>query len=137
MAKFNNPEHVKAALRSLLPHYKNVWSELARKLGITPSRLSGIMHDRYPVTQEFLDLVREKTARLIPMTPPVETTGRKKAVEQVLAVVAAMDKLDSEAEELLDQLVNFRTGGKTIGTRGFIQAVQDINIIKGMLRDEG
>lgn len=80
--RFPNPEHVKAYLRRILVHHKGVWAELARKLKISGSRLSKIMHDKVPVTQGFLDTIKATFGVELTLEPPEEPK-----VPKVTAVV--------------------------------------------------
>lgn len=68
--KYKNPPHVLQRLATMLVHYKGVWAEMERKLGLSRGKLSHIRTGRAPVTQELLDLIYEKSKVRIPLEPP-------------------------------------------------------------------
>lgn len=139
-----NTQAVKDALRKIITDdFGGVQARFAEKVGINQSRLSAMLKDRQPITEEFLRTVKVETGHEIHPDGRIESHGTVAATvsrsvmstkaSRVLEVVDAMNKLDDEDVELLDTLVSFRTGGQTLGTRGFVKAVQDIKIIQDLL----
>jgi len=81
---YKQPQHVIDKLTQMKVHYKGVWAEMERKLGLAKGRLSMIIAGRAPVTQEFLDQVKAKSGVVIPMESPIVTQGIK-AVDTFVA----------------------------------------------------
>lgn len=122
---------------------------LAQAVGLNESQLSAAVAGRRVLTKEFLDRfckatgyrVTEQGVQLVredapPVPAATQRSGITTPANRVLAVVDAMNKLEDGDEQLLDDLVSFRTEGKTLGTRGFIKAIQDIRIIQGLLSNQ-
>lgn len=144
---YRNPEHVKAYLRSRLVHFKNVWSEMARKLGMNPSRLSGIMHDRIPLTQETLDKINVVLRCDLKLEPPSVERAVLKAADdfaaektgtpnlaKIMAVAEAAYELTDDEQELLVKLLEFGMSEIPDGIRGVVMKLGELKLLKDVLK---
>lgn len=148
---YQNPPHVIERLKGMLVRYKNVQAEMERRLKLSKGRLSMLFTGRALVTKEFLDVVHAKTGVSIPMEPEkwldadtlaaqresvstaLNTPPPPTSMQKIMTVVNATNALDESDVELLETLINFRTGGENVGIRRVMRAIQDITLLKDVI----
>lgn len=145
---FNNSLDVKEALRRLIRANFGTHKAFAEVLGIKAQRLSYIFHDRAPLDEDFLRLVKKQTGHEIGVDgsyhiakPPEANAGAAPARQEtqrdrVLVLVDAVNALDTDDAGLVVALVEFRMGRPSGGVSEVLAAVGSIATIRDLVARE-
>lgn len=134
---------LKETVRRLVADRKyQTQAALASKLGVKENKLSMLICGRAVITDEFLATFERVTGMRVTeeavsnqtLVPPAPDAPKKLTpFGQIMKLVEAANNLDHDAENLLYDLINFRTGGEQLSSGRFLKAVQDITLLKDVL----